>query len=199
MTTNSGGKRARWLLPAGVVVIAGGMVLWWVQRRVEPRPPAALPVVSMAMPARPSPSIGVSAALPANASPPSIPPHELASLEQKFRSDSQDGAWSVPAEQRLTEAASEPALAALGMPDDFSATCAAHLCRIAMHFPSRQSADDWAQFYPVGLGETLDALRVEETFEADGGVRLLVFGARQGFAPMLAAGASGRPAPPSGP
>lgn len=110
---------------------------------------------------------------------------QFAAYETLFRNDGVDAAWSMQSEKDIIEAASEPALTALGVPTSYNARCAAHLCKMTMEFNSRSEADDWAQFYPVGMGGTLSSVQSTIDVGPDGKSTLIIFGTRKGFQKML--------------
>jgi hypothetical protein len=101
-------------------------------------------------------------------------------LDARFVEDSLDPEWSASAEQLLLDAAAEPALTRFGTPEDYSARCSGHLCKIEMVFADRDQADDWATFYPVEMGLAVSAIRTRSQPLPDGRIAVTMFGARKG-------------------
>ena len=110
----------------------------------------------------------------------------FSSFETRLRMDTPDAQWSAPAEKSLIEAASEPALTKTGVPENYQAFCSGHMCKITADFATRGQADDWSDFYPVGMGGTVSSVRTMVTPGAHGDARLVIYATRPGFEKLLA-------------
>lgn len=110
---------------------------------------------------------------------------QFSEFERRFRNDGRDAAWSYATEQKLLDAAADPALTALGMPTSFHTDCSTHMCKTTMDFASRSVADDWLQFYPVGMGEEIGSVDTMQTVDPSGAIRVVIFGARRGHNELL--------------
>ena len=109
----------------------------------------------------------------------------FATLETRFRADPVDGAWAGPSEQVMRSASREPALQQYGKPSSMEVHCMGHMCKALLHFDAMAPATDWAELYPVGLGDALTAVRTMVQPRDGGGADLVVFGARAGSERML--------------
>lgn len=131
--------------------------------------------------------------------PSSLPAQEVGSLvqemtqndsrfvrhEKRFSESARGGAWVNQARESLLDAATEPALTTFGMPTSFNADCSSSMCRVAMDFDSRSAADDWAEFFPLGMGKEFGAVDTLRTETPDGRHVLLLYGARIGQSGLI--------------
>jgi len=123
----------------------------------------------------------------------------FSTFETRLRTDTPDAQWSAPAEKNLVEAASEPALTKVGVPENYNAFCSGHMCKITLDFANKSQADDWSDFYPVGMGGTLSSVRTMVSPGANGKAQLIIYATRPGFEKLLADPTTTAPADPGPP
>lgn len=109
----------------------------------------------------------------------------LSTFENRYRQDGADAAWAMHTENKMLDAAAEPALNQFGTPDSYDADCQAHLCKIVMVFDDLPHAQDWEQFYVTGLGEAVTRVVSSIQVQPDGKANLLIYGTRAGAERLL--------------
>lgn len=110
---------------------------------------------------------------------------KLSTFESRYRQDTSDAAWSAPTEKKMMDAATEPALNEFGTPTSYDADCQAHLCKVTMSFATLGQAQDWEQFYVIGLGGAVARVSTTTQMGPDGKASLIIYGTRNGSESLL--------------
>lgn len=103
---------------------------------------------------------------------------DRARLEARFAADGADPRWAQETETAATQATAEPALAPFDPPAGSEMRCARTMCRMEFTFDSAGAADDWAQFFPLGLAGELPVMQSQQVRLADGRVQLVLYAFR---------------------
>lgn len=101
-----------------------------------------------------------------------------AELESRFAADGSDPRWAQGVETAATTAIKKPVLAPFTAPADSDMRCARTMCRMEFIFASEGEADDWAAYYPLGVGAELPVIQSQTTRLPDGRVQLVLYGYR---------------------
>ena len=104
----------------------------------------------------------------------------LRTLESQHARETIDAAWAGPAESKLLSNVQNPAILAAGLrPKSIDTDCRSRSCRIEASFGSSGDAEDWANFYLTGVGETLSQARLIVLPQPDGTTFIRIYGARK--------------------
>ena len=186
-----------WLLAIVCTAVGIGGTLLWIRATQAPdaqahvasstqAPQVRTPAPAASDDARPAAAIAATAPsdAPAARSPEEVE-RQFSGYERAFRQERNDPAWAAPAEASLTEAATEPALVAFGVPDDFVAECRTRLCRVEIRFKDAEAARTWSDLYVLGMAEATRFVRTRLTTAQDGTSTVLLYGAREGAESLL--------------
>jgi hypothetical protein len=135
---------------------------------------------------RASPSMSPGASLQ-NPAQPASPMAGLSGVQQErdrqwqaaastFAHESSNPRWGGPVESSLLNASRDPMMAAVDPPQQMDVACRSTQCRVRASFPSRSTAEDWAQIFIVGAGRSLPHTMMQVVPQTDGTTEVVIYG-----------------------